>query len=786
MKKSVKRLLSITLALMLMVSTFIIPASAAGYDYTVDIMYANPTLTEDAAIKTDGSIWGWGRNDLVADQFDEQGGVSGYRSTPVKSNNARTYVAVGDDWGITADGELWGWGHLAGSAGTGAPYYSTTAENAIKIMDDVAAYSGMWEKTERAYLALKTDGTLVGWGTPATLTGAPDYEDIDAKNAIVLATDVKQFVALDMYWMMVKNDGTLWACGYNYKGLLTAPIGGGNDGELISLTKVMDHVAAISMHYEIAFVIKEDGTLWSWGSNYHGERGTGEEWSNQMSTPTKILDDVVYVKSLWYTSFAITSDGTLYGWGHNSYSQLGFDGGNYRPNNDNAYQTTPKVLATNVVAVAGGPYTTIILKSDGTVWSCGSNSVGECGVPQSQSIPRGSSEYVSGWTKILDGVAMPGSVVSNSNITPPPAPTPSDAAFADTAGHWANDYIQKAVDNGLISGAGNNRFEPDRTVSNAEWAQMIVNLMGYTATSELVQGYWWSQAFSAVVENDLYAGTKIYPFLKSGLSDSDIVVQAEHPIDRGTMAAIIYNIGKQQGWGIAAPDNISESIADWNNTSSLYHNAIAYCYANGFITGIDSKGTFASNESMTRAAAATVLCRMYDAKTGNGTSTTTPVTPEDTTKPTDTTAPSETPMPTVSIDDYRQEVFELTNAERAKVGAAALKLNDDLSVIAQARAEALAELGYLPSNHNIPGMGDHYDSMRTFGFKGATYAGENFATGATPSGAMANWRSSTAGHWQNLLGQLKVGSVACTWTDIGIGCAEGSNGVYYWVQIFVQ
>lgn len=72
------------------------------------------------------------------------------------------------------------------------------------------------------------------------------------------------------------------------------------------------------------FAIKDDGTLWSWGSNNVGQLGNGTYGNTRVSIPTKISDESwASVSSSGFHSLGIKSDGTLWGWGSNYYGTLG-------------------------------------------------------------------------------------------------------------------------------------------------------------------------------------------------------------------------------------------------------------------------------------------------------------------------------------------------------------------------------------------------------------------------------------------------------------------------------
>lgn len=76
-------------------------------------------------------------------------------------------------------------------------------------------------------------------------------------------------------------------------------------------------------------------------------------------------------------------------------------------------------------------------------------------------------------------------------------PAKSSFSFADCSGHWAEAYIDTAKKYGIVSGTGGNDFEPDRSVTRAEMAAMLNNILGYSGTSQTFSdvsktGYSWA------------------------------------------------------------------------------------------------------------------------------------------------------------------------------------------------------------------------------------------------------------------------------------------------------
>ncbi|MBQ4629830.1 MAG: S-layer homology domain-containing protein [Clostridia bacterium] len=81
------------------------------------------------------------------------------------------------------------------------------------------------------------------------------------------------------------------------------------------------------------------------------------------------------------------------------------------------------------------------------------------------------------------------------------------SSFDDVAdSHWAYNYISWATEKGYVQGVGDNKFEPDRTVTAKELAMMLLNAQGIEAEFEdafekaTEEGY--VTAEDEIVEND--------------------------------------------------------------------------------------------------------------------------------------------------------------------------------------------------------------------------------------------------------------------------------------------
>ena len=190
-----------------------------------------------------------------------------------------------------------------------------------------------------------------------TANGKSDYCYVtveDDSNDEPLEIVENNLAAGDNHSLIVKKDGTLWACGANYNGQL----GDGTTTERYSPVKVMDDVANVSAGGDHSLILKKDGTLWRCGGN-------------EKHSPIKFMDDVVSMSEGDYHSLILQKDGSVWAYGYNSKGALG-DG-------TTSSKTTPVKVIDDASFVSAGFEYSLILKKDGTLLACGRNDEGELG-----------------------------------------------------------------------------------------------------------------------------------------------------------------------------------------------------------------------------------------------------------------------------------------------------------------------------------------------------------------------------------------------------------------------
>ncbi|MCA0987666.1 CAP domain-containing protein [Guptibacillus algicola] len=123
------------------------------------------------------------------------------------------------------------------------------------------------------------------------------------------------------------------------------------------------------------------------------------------------------------------------------------------------------------------------------------------------------------------------------------------------------------------------------------------------------------------------------------------------------------------------------------------------------------------------------------------------------------------------LSQFEQEVVNLTNAEREKAGLPALKVDTELSKVAEAKSEDMKANNYFA--HNSPTYGSPFEMMDQFGVEYRT-AGENIAKGQQTPEAVVNAWMNSEGHRKNIMNE--------SFTHIGVGHVEEGN---IWTQQFI-
>jgi hypothetical protein len=229
-------------------------------------------------------------------------------------------------------------------------------------------------------LALKSDHTLVGWGSDAWGKSEPPT---DLNDAIAIAagavygmalksngtlvlfgdngyvqddfpsnlTDVVAIASGEIHVLALKSDGSLTMWGDNWWGQLDAPPEATN-------------LVAIAAGYSHSLALRADGKVFAWGDKVFW----GDFASAQANVPAG-LTNVVAIAAKAFNSVALTADGRLFVWGNPNPSLSSIDQYHF-----------PTSL-TNVDSISMGVNHVAILHSDGSLELAGDDTSGQLDIP---------------------------------------------------------------------------------------------------------------------------------------------------------------------------------------------------------------------------------------------------------------------------------------------------------------------------------------------------------------------------------------------------------------------
>ena len=280
-------------------------------------------------LQADGTIWGWGDNgsgQLAMNTIDQNWTYA----SPGQIGSATDWASLagGDDsmHALKTNGTLWGWGANGnGNIGDGT---AANRSSPVQIGTDTN-----WASIAGGYsckAAIKTNGTLWTWG--ANLWGQLGHNDTIYKSSptqVGTATDWDYVAVAGDFMIGLKTNGTLWTWGRNTSGSLG--ISGPDRSSPVQIGSATNWTD-VFVTRSSGQAFNASGERWAWGANYVGQLGnsstvtayspilveTGHSWVDIVSFPNNS------------SCIGRKSNGTIWAWGDNTDYALGLGDTNNR------------------------------------------------------------------------------------------------------------------------------------------------------------------------------------------------------------------------------------------------------------------------------------------------------------------------------------------------------------------------------------------------------------------------------------------------------------------------
>jgi alpha-tubulin suppressor-like RCC1 family protein len=295
-----------------------------------DVVQVAAGRTHNLALRSDGTVWAWGLNDHGA----LGDGTTTDRLTPVQARGLTgviTQVAAGEDFSLAlrSDGTVWAWGRNdRGQLGRGTTSSGELVPARVAVLNRVTKISAGRDFA----LALRSDGIVFAWGADwfgQLGNGATSYSPVSVP---VKIAGLSQVTGISAGWdssLATENSGisvvtSVWAWGNNEDGQL-------GDGTLTGhptperVTGLPVSIAGISAGGQFAAVLATDGSVWGWGGNGVGQLDIAPS-GGLVTRPVNMIaagSRITQISAGGGHMLALKSDNTVLAWGLGVRGQLG-------------------------------------------------------------------------------------------------------------------------------------------------------------------------------------------------------------------------------------------------------------------------------------------------------------------------------------------------------------------------------------------------------------------------------------------------------------------------------
>ena len=280
---------------------------------------------------------------------------------------------------VRSNGTAWAWGrNNSAQLGDGT---TVSKSSPVSVVGGFTNWNIVHTGSTHT-VGLRQDGTLWAWGYNGQ--GQIGANNTTARSSPVSVvggfTDWCQLWAGNKNSFGIKTNGVLYAWGYNNSGRLGTNSTATTSSPVSVVGGFTDWCQVSGCNHTLA--VRTNGTAWAWGCGYSGQLGNGQFGSygspNARSSPVSVvggITDWCQVAGGFRHSLGVRTNGTLYSWGWQQAGQLGTN------NNDTCVNSPVAVVGgfTDWCQVAAGYNNSSALRTNGTAWAWGYNNSGALG-----------------------------------------------------------------------------------------------------------------------------------------------------------------------------------------------------------------------------------------------------------------------------------------------------------------------------------------------------------------------------------------------------------------------
>lgn len=286
----------------------------------------------------------------------EANGLPARIATDVTGKEFGDVISIVSGWtnnlALKKDGTVWVWGRnekeVRGSVGNG-DVTTLAIDRPTQTLFDPTIKIVQIDTAGNLFMARDSKGGVWSWGggEGSKVNRGSGSDDFARPHQVLNLPPATTIAVGDGFNYALDADGHLWGWGSGGTFLGIGPATGGwvivSPARKLEFPEFAAHkITAVAVSGHTTHVILDDGSLWGWGDSAIGEVGNGQmldlskyhhswDWGKfelMVFRPVRIVPEVsnftaIYSNAMCFYTYAVTADDKVYSWGRNKTGILG-------------------------------------------------------------------------------------------------------------------------------------------------------------------------------------------------------------------------------------------------------------------------------------------------------------------------------------------------------------------------------------------------------------------------------------------------------------------------------